>query len=332
MFSRLFIAGILFANVGFAGQVVGNGGHAVVCRDSSGKITRAELYDYYEGRELRKLHISLPTGINNPIALASKTLERLQNFNKERTDRIAARLLTFKDEVEFVNTGLADIPDMGMVIVEPNCKIEQLVIYREPEFLYDKRFTIANEIWSQLTLEDQAGTILHELIYEDARLFGQADSQASRYLNALISATEYSTWTQQQLDDFLRRAVLREGMYIAKGNGGQTTVIIEAVLTKLNLDSAVQYCSDHTFPNRKGYVLYGHNMPWHKMPRFSPPTNAPYKNYIKLSPSWWYADNEANNGGYNALVFNGTEYVEKSIEDRDTTLISFICRYEIPEN
>ncbi|MEK6580153.1 MAG: hypothetical protein AABZ55_13075 [Bdellovibrionota bacterium] len=57
--SIILVGAFLITLSAQAGTATGNGGHAVVCRNSAYQITRVELLDFYEARLLRGINHNL---------------------------------------------------------------------------------------------------------------------------------------------------------------------------------------------------------------------------------------------------------------------------------
>jgi hypothetical protein len=281
----------MLATPALAAQVVGNGGDAVVCRDVSGAIQKAELYDFYEGRVQRGLHIALPIGAD-PVAVATATIERIKTLDPARYARLAARIPQFMGETQMVNSSLTPIPDMGVVLLDPACKTEQLAIHRDPELPFDKTFLIAQEIWGALPTDHQAGLILHELIYEDARLFGHQDSQASRYLNALIGATELQTLQPDAYAALLRQLCLQDGMYQAHNANGSVTIIEQFLDPQSNQDA--WHACEASAPSGATGTLLGESGVFVEdnpvdLPNVDPLDSSVFAAALRRSDRWWYA-------------------------------------------
>lgn len=186
----IFLGSALIGSTGMASKEVGNGGDVVTCRNSSGVIQSIELLDFYEERVIRQ----------NPIRLdPAKSVEENFKLLVDRLDSVNAEImkksfLTFEKEVLFLDSvELIDIPDSDHIVIPANCKIEQIVIQKEPSLVNPKRYTINLELWNRLGTVDKAGLIAHELIYK--RLIGSyiqdANSIPVRYLNGTLASDSY---------------------------------------------------------------------------------------------------------------------------------------------
>jgi hypothetical protein len=179
----------------------GNGGDAIVCRNAEGKIKSAELLDYFEAREYRKLPVSFDSSSSNEGYIRS-VLEKLQSFDRykftkdimleasellDALETFRARGEAISDEYRFSSQNLLDIPDSQHLIVPKNCSIEQFVIRVKRRVQEDPKFLIQSEILNALTDRDLRGIVLHEVIY---RVFienmNAQDSRAARYFHQKV--------------------------------------------------------------------------------------------------------------------------------------------------
>lgn len=194
MNSLLTIAGLLLSGHVFAGDKIGNGGDAIVCRNSSGQIISAELLDYYEAREIRKINIETgPAGdsVENKINLV---LARLKHFDNSRVQRYKKYLDLFTAESKILNADLVDIPDSEHVSTPKNCHIEQAAIFKEPDISSDPKYFISKEIWTHLDTTNRAGLILHEVIYRTFREDGSVNSVKARYFHSMLASKDIESW------------------------------------------------------------------------------------------------------------------------------------------
>ncbi|MGE3760578.1 MAG: hypothetical protein AB7H97_22630, partial [Pseudobdellovibrionaceae bacterium] len=183
----------IFSISAYGTKEVGNGGDAVVCRDSSQDIVSSELLDFYEGRVMRGMVFDLDHAGPSYLEKVKFVLNRLKAFAPERANKYSTWLNTFPQESQFLKqVELVDVPDSAHIIFPRNCKVEQLVIQRIPERLSDKRYLINGDLWDLLDENGKAGTVLHELIYREFLELGEVNSISTRYFNALICSTEFT--------------------------------------------------------------------------------------------------------------------------------------------
>lgn len=185
-----------------AGQERGNGGDAVVCyqpgfkdsivRDTS-KITSIELLDIYEGRVLKGMQFET-TLETDYIKIAKKNVDKLAKLSPRRHAIYTKGLQTFLNEmVSPSGIQLTDVDDSKHIAIPLNCKIEQLVIQKNPEFPGDKRYTIDGDLWALMNAEQQAATVTHELIYSE--MLNANDSRGVRHLNSLLNSKNFLNMT-----------------------------------------------------------------------------------------------------------------------------------------
>lgn len=177
---------------------VGNGGDVVVCRDGSGAIASVELLDFYEARVIRGFTIDLgaPT---LPVAQKVQTaIGRMSGLAPLKTKQLLSWAADFeKEAIRLADVTLIDVPDSAHIVVPNNCRIEQIAIQRDPEFDTDKRYTINKDIWDRLDADNQAGLIIHEVLYREFKKL-KSNSMSTRYWNAVLSGKEL---TMPQTDE-----------------------------------------------------------------------------------------------------------------------------------
>lgn len=186
------------------GNATGNGGDAVVCRDSLQNIISAELFDYYEAREYYHMAVDLGDPHRDPFEQANEAIGRLMRLDTKRANFYLDEVRTFFSKANLIpNIVLTPIQDIRNVIAPRDCAIEQLAVQKEPELASERLYTIAKDIWDHLSYRDQAGLILHEIIYHEAISFGQTDSVRARKFNAVMSSSEIFQMDQPAYQTFL---------------------------------------------------------------------------------------------------------------------------------
>ena len=97
------------------------------------------------------------------------------------------RLSTIFSEIEFKPfVSLNDVKDSKHAEIPRACKIHQIAIRRRINKPGVKTFLINKDIWDRMSPLNQAGLVLHEIIYEHFFYLGEKDSQKARYLNGLL--------------------------------------------------------------------------------------------------------------------------------------------------
>ncbi len=176
------------------GDKAGNGGDAVVCRASGGEVQSIELLDFYEARVERGETLSLS---------ASKSLDENMEVLFERLgfhdtffrDRLKSWYQTFDEESLFLSgVELVDIPDSNHLSFPVGCKVEQVAVQRKPQFPGEKFYKFNKDLWDRMDSANQAGLILHELMFRNLTLYAQKayDSTFIRYLSSTIAGNYLS--------------------------------------------------------------------------------------------------------------------------------------------
>ncbi len=203
------LAVLFFFNAGASIAAHGGstgGGNVVSCTDPLTNIKTHRLLDYYEAETLMpELLPELGSG-RTEMEKVDFVLDRLDKLDPKRAKKYRGVAHDFFKNTQFIqNKVLPDINDHGYVPKEPHCVIEQLAVQNISPFPQAKKYIIREEFWKKLSIEDRAGLILHEVIYEEAMAMGQKTSRNSRYFNALMSAKKLETLTATEYADRLER-------------------------------------------------------------------------------------------------------------------------------
>lgn len=184
------------------GNRVGNGGDVVVCSQNKA-IQSVELLDFYEARVFR--------GIDQDPALVKDTyektiatvLERLKRVGPQKTPWYVTQAQLFIENALFLPSGthLVDISDSDHLGFPDHCKVEQIVVRKDPRFEEDKLYTIDSDLWNQLDAKNKAGVILHELLYRN-----NDDSIGARYINSILWSKPFETMPQDTFNKLYSRA------------------------------------------------------------------------------------------------------------------------------
>lgn len=190
----LVIALVFASPFAWAGRDVGNGGDAVVCKDSVGNVTSVHSLDRFEGQKLRGRDIVLDTKTSSdPWLQATAIVSRAEGIlTRERLERYKDQISHFGGEAKFISgVILRDIPDSVEPFLPAGCGLEQLVIQSEPEMPGDFRYLVNDDLWTQLAIEDRVAVILHEIIYREVVDRGHKDSRRVRNFNSWIYSTDF---------------------------------------------------------------------------------------------------------------------------------------------
>lgn len=188
----LLIALLTPATAWALGYEVGNGGDAVVCQTAG--TLQVEILDFYEARVLYGMPLSLAG--TDPVRIAEDALE---NFPPSEV----ARRLAYKKEIRdflaqtlFVSDAtLFEIADSHEAIVPRGCIIRQLAVQRQ--FGFGKRYAVQKDLWDAMPPVQQAGLILHEVIYAEAIALGHQDSLATRRMNIAIATGHFKDFSEE---------------------------------------------------------------------------------------------------------------------------------------
>jgi hypothetical protein len=184
------------------GDQVGNGGKVVVCRNAEEEITWIRLLDFYESEILYALTHNFEEGSH--LQKARGAVQILRSVDPQRMARYSEAIDTFFDNVKFVNSPLMETPDSDHIVAPPEgCKVEQAVIQLKPNFPSDRLYTINQNLWNHLDSDNQAGLILHEIIYFGAIPRGHQNSIGVRYFNAHVSSGVLTQISQYEYDELL---------------------------------------------------------------------------------------------------------------------------------
>ena len=206
---------LMMSSVAFAGTdwaEVGNGADVIICSDSrSGR-----LYDTYEtthrfGFDLQYPSFQLPPRLDNlpghdsryvmsAVNIAKDLIQRLQLRDPEMMKSLLQWADSFPQEARFVSGDLLDIPDTGIGVVPAGCSLRQLVIQRTPKLPEDRLYLVAHDYWRFMLLEQQAATVVHEVLYRYAlkKNPGLRSSEPVRYFNALILSKKIETMSESE--------------------------------------------------------------------------------------------------------------------------------------
>ena len=175
------------------GNEVGNGGSAVVCRDTASAITSIEPLDTYEAREIFQLTIDLGVSGMTWKARAEAVVERLARFEPYRRDKYRKLLDEFEANASFKGgIDLATLPDADYLFIPAGCKTEQVIISNPPQTAVKKRFLVNQILWNALNEEGRAALVLHEIVYDEALEAGQTNAVNARKFNGQLISSGFA--------------------------------------------------------------------------------------------------------------------------------------------
>ena len=79
------------------------------------------------------------------------------------------------------------VKDSLHVSLPVRCKLKQVAIRRDKVLAGQKRFVIDKNAWNKLSPTQQAGLVLHEIVYDHFYLLGEKDSRTARAFQSFIS-------------------------------------------------------------------------------------------------------------------------------------------------
>lgn len=188
-------------------------------------------------------------------------LQRLADFDPDRQKRYQERAAKFEDDAAFLtDVTLPLLDDSGYIPRRNNCNPVQVIIQQKPKFPGDKIYLINNKFWGQLSAQDQAILILHEIIYQEALERGQTNSISTRYYNALVFSGEIEKKTKQEYFEILNYVGLL--YYLQTFDFGTTAYSVMFFAARIDYDSARDLCLSHDFTFIGGtYSDYAHKQP-----------------------------------------------------------------------
>ena len=223
----------------FAGSGgVGNGGDAIVCKDS------VTLLDSYEAIKLG-LTISLEnpnlktqtyrsmvsTAVNRLSKKDKYTAKKLYDYSMEMVNDLELFAMfpndsgRYKGQVMYLGPdAVGEISDSEHRTLPIGCELRQLVSQKAPERSRDNRYEVNKVLWDQMSLFDQSMTILHEAWYRIMLEDGAKDSVGARYMNALIASIEFE---KDQFSDYLKDLQTTEKKYYVIEN--RSSLVFDSV-------------------------------------------------------------------------------------------------------
>lgn len=174
------------------GEMVGNGGDAVVCKTPKGITT--ELLDFVEARMLLpgyRVDLGAATlSVDAKVELALNRLKRLSPRRAQIYQTMAKQILT---DLVLVDGSLSEVDDSRHLqfVLPKGCALAQAALQTEGPIYEKQRWVfIERKIWNALSNDHKAGLILHEVIYKEALFRGHTSSRDARLITALVSGSE----------------------------------------------------------------------------------------------------------------------------------------------
>ena len=176
----------------FAGNEKGNGGYVVKCKNPTPDFRKTELLDFTEGRLMRELTPSF--GSLENATYQEKVLyviSRLAKWSPTRAKQYRGWADSFMQEAKFLKgIELGDIGDSDHIVTPVGCDIVPAINQREPTMPLEKRYIVNQDLWDSLDTTNQAGLVLHELIYRELKL---PTSVKIRYINSALFSSYFES-------------------------------------------------------------------------------------------------------------------------------------------
>lgn len=179
----MFVAGVLSltASASFAGPRSSGGGFVVVCPATPVSKASVELLDIYEIEkgysvvpvtgDLRKEYFDAIGRLNARLGAV--------DYVKENSAVIQGSLTRFFQSLVWVDRAdlLPPADDLGKKPGIPNqCRIQQVAYFDD----VNGRIYMNRELYQEMNPRDQAGLVLHELLFHEFRHLNESNSQSSR--------------------------------------------------------------------------------------------------------------------------------------------------------
>lgn len=190
LFNFVKLGSLILPMTAMATNKVGNGGNVVACKNTS------QTLDFYEGSVPEPS--PLPSGKN--IEIAQLQIEKLKDVAPELYRQYTKRLqniLTEFDLKKDIQLELIKDSHHAFKPADIECSIIQTIIRKNVVAGDEKRFVVDQKTWERLNAFQQAGLIIHEVLYEHFYKLGEKDSIKARKLNAFLfknTITKKSFW------------------------------------------------------------------------------------------------------------------------------------------
>ncbi len=176
----------------------GHGGQALVCRNVDGSVKSIDFLDFFEARVLRNVQIDLGAADLDPTTKARSALLRFSHLDYAMASSADQMASAFNGSTRFVDSNLTLADDVGAMILDPDCGMEQLFTAQDAALPFDQPVTVNNRLWPLLTNDQKAGVILHLSLYPTIASWGVKDDSAARYLTELIASHQLDSYTTDQ--------------------------------------------------------------------------------------------------------------------------------------
>ncbi len=170
------------------GHENGNGGGAIVCRNSINEITSAEVLDLWEARAL---HTPLLNDARDRNEFLQTALARIRKNNPLFGERVAQALKEIENLRVFIPEGTKLVPptDANPWLLPASCQLEGAAQYLSR--VEGDRLFVNPLIFDKMAAIDQAALWLHEAIYKVLReTDGDENSLRTRQMVSIAFSTQ----------------------------------------------------------------------------------------------------------------------------------------------
>lgn len=187
------------------GSYVGNGGQAVFCRDNHDLVSSIVLLDVYEGQVTQNFQIDLGPDTLTYMEKVNYALSKLNLLNMETANVLRNLVTEFQNEAAFMhNVSLPIIDDtFRHPPLQNNCEIRQLVVQYKDSYPWESRYIVDGDLFDLMDANNQAATVLHEILYHRALDAGLDNSRSTRIFNRMILTNRLSSMSTQEYITFV---------------------------------------------------------------------------------------------------------------------------------
>lgn len=194
----VFIVYFSSALANLLGDVKGNGGDIVICKNE--KNISLDLYELKYRYDLKEKVFANELGIDKAMEIV---LQRLHNYSPIRAELYSKWYLSFYEDTIFVEHDISDIQDTGNHVEIPvHCNIKQIINQNSQILVAPKRYIINKNLWEKIDENSKLSLILHEFLYRENPA---ENSELLRKFNAFLLADklneleffEYIEWIKK---------------------------------------------------------------------------------------------------------------------------------------
>lgn len=182
------------------GNVIGNGGDLVICPNRVQKVT---LLDFTESLTInQKIEIELGPAELSTDEKIQYFINRLAAHQPQRAQRLEREVKHLFRGMPFVDRSLEDIQDSDhlSIVIPTGCHIRQgAILFTGTLLPSDPRYLIDRNLYEQMDSLNQAGLILHEVLFREAVGYGHKNSVLLRRLLAHLSSRQFSQRTDKEV-------------------------------------------------------------------------------------------------------------------------------------